>query len=42
MFVGRGEGEVPSERRLESGTEPVRSTVRAPRVRRVKPRMREK
>lgn len=32
----------PSERRLESGTEPVRSTVRIPSAMRAKPRAREK
>lgn len=33
---------VPSARLLERGTEPVRRTVSKPRVRRVKPREREK
>lgn len=45
FFEGRHGGEaegVPSDRRLDSGTEPVSSTVNIPSVMSVKPSVREK
>lgn len=40
--ISGGWVDVPSDKRLLSGTEPVSRTVNAPRVRSVKPRVREK
>lgn len=42
VFGGNERGALPSVRLLLSGTEPVRRTVSAPRVRSVKPSVREK
>lgn len=41
-WKGNEEGKVPSESRLDNGTDPVRRTVRIPRAMSERPRVREK